>query len=73
MDSQWDLRSIYEQARLVKVAQDEWCESAQAGETAGLGRYPESPLKLEALVSCFFLSFFLLYEKEGIADEKALG
>lgn len=50
MDSIWDLRSIYNEARLVKLAQDEWCELARDGDVS-LGRYPDSPLRLEALVS----------------------
>jgi hypothetical protein len=48
--SLWDLRNIYEQARLVKVSQDDWCVKANDGDTS-LGKYPESPLRLEALVS----------------------
>jgi hypothetical protein len=54
MDSAWDLRAIYNEARLVKDAQDDWCAAAAhargAAGASELGKYPESPLKLEALV-----------------------
>lgn len=55
MDTQWDFRKIYNEARLEKVAQDEWCSSVEAAieEPAVLGRlkkYPQSSLRLEAVV-----------------------
>ena len=55
MDTQWDFRNIYNQAQLEKVAQDEWCSSVEAAieepaALAGLGRYPQSSLRLEPLV-----------------------
>lgn len=56
MDSAWDLRKIYDEARSVKLAQDAWCAVAEtaikerSGDTSTIGSYPESPLRLEALV-----------------------
>lgn len=44
MDSLYDLRKIYDEARQVKVAQDEWCEQAASGSYEGLAKYPDSPL-----------------------------
>jgi hypothetical protein len=55
MDTQWDFRNIYEQARLEKVAQDNWCSSVTSSleepvALAAFGSYPRSSLRLEALV-----------------------
>jgi hypothetical protein len=50
MDTNWDFRAIYEEARLVKIAQDEWCASAEAGAYEGLAKYPATPIKVEMLV-----------------------
>ncbi|RDB22753.1 hypothetical protein Hypma_010022 [Hypsizygus marmoreus] len=50
MDSIWSLRSAYNEARKIKVAQDAFCASAEAGLWDSVsGAFPEN-LKWEALV-----------------------
>ncbi|EMD37398.1 hypothetical protein CERSUDRAFT_114069 [Gelatoporia subvermispora B] len=49
MDTTWAFRQAYNNARQIKDAQDEYCAKAQAGEWAGLGKFPED-LQWEALV-----------------------
>ncbi|KAG6903480.1 hypothetical protein C0995_005503 [Termitomyces sp. Mi166 len=50
MDSVWALRSAYDEARKVKLAQDAFCAKAQAGLWDSIGNeFPES-LQWEALV-----------------------
>jgi hypothetical protein len=51
MDAAWSFRSAYDEARKIKIAQDEYCRTAEAGEWDSLkGQdFPES-LKWEVLV-----------------------
>jgi hypothetical protein len=49
MDTIWAFRAIYNEARKVKEAQDDYCSKAVAHDWAGLGRFPEA-LEYEALV-----------------------
>ena len=49
MDTQYAFRSSYEEARKIKVAQDNYCEKVEAREWNGLGDFPDS-LQWEALV-----------------------
>ena len=50
MDSTWSFRSAYEQARQIKVAQDEYCRRAEAGLwNIAQHSFPES-LQWETLV-----------------------
>ncbi|EJD52321.1 hypothetical protein AURDEDRAFT_111071 [Auricularia subglabra TFB-10046 SS5] len=52
MDSIWAMRSIYDEARKVKEAQDAYCARAEAGQWNALGEFPDD-LRLEALVDLF--------------------
>ncbi|KAJ6577348.1 carbohydrate esterase family 9 protein [Mycena capillaripes] len=49
MDTVWSVRKAYDEARKMKVAQDQYCAQALAGQWTGLGEFP-SELALEALV-----------------------
>jgi uncharacterized cupin superfamily protein len=50
MDSIWDLRSAYDEARKIKMAQDKFCQKVEAGLWESLeGDFPEN-LKWEMLV-----------------------
>ncbi|KAF7375144.1 Carbohydrate esterase family 9 protein [Mycena sanguinolenta] len=49
MDTVWSVRKVYDEARKLKITQDQYCEKAVAGQWAGLGDFP-SDLALEALV-----------------------
>ncbi|KAF7330339.1 Carbohydrate esterase family 9 protein [Mycena venus] len=49
MDTVWSVRKAYDEARKMKISQDEYCEKALAGQWTGLGDFP-SELALEALV-----------------------
>ncbi|KAJ7485560.1 amidohydrolase-domain-containing protein [Mycena latifolia] len=49
MDTVWSARKAYDEARKLKIAQDQYCAQAQAGRWTGLGEFP-SDLALEALV-----------------------
>ena len=49
MDSGWNFRNAYNEAKKIKVAQDEFCMKAEKGEWHELGKFPES-LQWEALV-----------------------
>ncbi|KAJ7485567.1 amidohydrolase-domain-containing protein [Mycena latifolia] len=49
MDTVWSVRKAYDDARKIKIAQDQYCAQAQAGRWTGLGEFP-SDLALEALV-----------------------
>jgi imidazolonepropionase-like amidohydrolase len=49
MDTIWSFRAIYNEARKIKEAQDDYCTKASAHQWNGLGAFPES-LKYEALV-----------------------
>jgi hypothetical protein len=50
MDSAWALRAAYNEARKVKMAQDEYCSKAEAGLWDGMvGDFPDHP-KWEMLV-----------------------
>ncbi|KAG6821570.1 hypothetical protein H0H93_000079 [Arthromyces matolae] len=49
MDSMWSLRSAYNEARKIKLAQDDFCAKAEAGFWDGVSEFPES-LQWEALV-----------------------
>lgn len=51
MDSLYDMREIYGQARSTMVAQNEWCELAEAGNYQDLKNYPESSLVCIFLIS----------------------
>lgn len=67
MDSMWALRSAYNEARKVKLAQDAFCSKAEAGLWDSIGNeFPEN-LQWEALIDvlrgrvkvrgCSYLSF----------------
>ncbi|CAK5276446.1 unnamed protein product [Mycena citricolor] len=49
MDSAWEFRHAYEEARKVRDAQDAFCAKAERGEWDGRAQFPQS-LKWEALV-----------------------
>lgn len=49
MDTYWAFRSAYDEARKIKVAQDDYCKKVEDNEWEGLGLFPES-LQWEALV-----------------------
>ena len=49
MDTAWAFREAYEKARLIKVAQDDYCAKAAAGQWDNLGTFPEE-LQWELLV-----------------------
>ncbi|KAJ7722728.1 hypothetical protein DFH07DRAFT_1006316, partial [Mycena maculata] len=49
MDTVWSVRKAYDEARKIKIAQDQYCEQALAGHWTGLGQFP-SDLASEALV-----------------------
>ncbi|KAJ7691755.1 hypothetical protein B0H17DRAFT_1062568 [Mycena rosella] len=49
MDTVWSVRKAYDDARKIKIVQDQYCAKAQAGQWSGLGEFP-SDLALEALV-----------------------
>ncbi|KAJ7510331.1 hypothetical protein B0H11DRAFT_1958549 [Mycena galericulata] len=49
MDTVWSVRKAYDEARKIKLAQDQYCEKALAGHWTGLGEFP-SDLASEALV-----------------------
>ena len=49
MDNIWAFRGIYDKARQIKEAQDDYCAKATRGDWSGLGDYPEE-LQWEALV-----------------------
>ncbi|KAG6831393.1 hypothetical protein H0H92_010995 [Tricholoma furcatifolium] len=49
MDSMWALRSAYNEARKIQLAQDAFCAKAEAGLWDGIKQFPES-LQWEALI-----------------------
>ncbi|KAJ7116354.1 hypothetical protein C8R44DRAFT_792267 [Mycena epipterygia] len=49
MDTVWSVRKAYDEARKMKIAQDQYCSQALTGHWTGLGEFP-SELALEALV-----------------------
>ncbi|KII92273.1 hypothetical protein PLICRDRAFT_172382 [Plicaturopsis crispa FD-325 SS-3] len=49
MDSVWATRQVYDKARQIKRAQDEYCSAALSGQWKGLGAFPEE-LQWEAAV-----------------------
>ncbi|KAJ6500083.1 hypothetical protein C8R47DRAFT_1110364 [Mycena vitilis] len=49
MDTVWSVRKAYDEARKIKLAQDQYCAHAFAGQWTGLGEFP-SELAQEALV-----------------------
>ncbi|KAJ7086055.1 hypothetical protein B0H15DRAFT_939618 [Mycena belliarum] len=49
MDTVWSVRQAYDGARRLKLAQDQFCAQALAGQWTGLGEFP-SELDSEALV-----------------------
>ncbi|KAJ6595658.1 composite domain of metallo-dependent hydrolase [Mycena vulgaris] len=49
MDTVWSVRKAYNDARKIKLAQDQYCAQAQAGQWADLGEFP-TDLAMEALV-----------------------
>ncbi|KAJ6468464.1 hypothetical protein C8R45DRAFT_1018898 [Mycena sanguinolenta] len=49
MDTVWSVRKAYDEARQLKITQDQHCAKARAGQWTGLGDFP-SDLALEALV-----------------------
>lgn len=50
MDTLWKFRESYNEARKIKVAQDQYCAKANAGQWAGLPENIPFDLKWEALV-----------------------
>lgn len=48
MDSGWNFRHAYDEARQLKETQDRYCDKAEAGLWTGIGSFPED-LKWEAL------------------------
>ncbi|KAJ7078078.1 hypothetical protein C8R44DRAFT_896061 [Mycena epipterygia] len=49
MDTVWSVRKAYDEARKMKITQDQYCAQALAGQWTGLDEFP-SDLALEALV-----------------------
>jgi hypothetical protein len=49
MDSAWEFRRAYNEARKLKESQDQFCAKAEAGSWKGLDEFPED-LRWEALV-----------------------
>ncbi|KAJ7242763.1 composite domain of metallo-dependent hydrolase [Mycena haematopus] len=49
MDTVWSVRKAYDEARALKITQDNYCAKALVGQWAGLGDFPVD-LALEALV-----------------------
>jgi hypothetical protein len=49
MDTMWSFRSIYDEARKIRDAQDAYCAAAFSNQWAGIGDFPDS-LQYEALV-----------------------
>lgn len=71
MDSLYDMRQIYSEARSVKVEQDEWCDLAAKGTYEGLGKYPESSLVRSialAEIGSVKLMILLLQRLEALVD-----
>ena len=49
MDSGWNFRNAYNEAKKIKLAQDDFCAKAESGDWHGVDEFPES-LQWEALV-----------------------
>ena len=49
MDSAWEFRQAYNEAHMLKKAQDQFCAKAEAGLWSDLGEFPEN-LQWEALL-----------------------
>lgn len=50
MDSAWNFRNAYNEAKKIKSAQDEFCGAVERGFWDKKSEFPESPLKWESLV-----------------------